>query len=324
MRSLLRAVAPLALTALSMFVQDPKKSNKLKPGSATIAAPAAAKLDKPKLEAYLRHYNLWTPEIAVEFKDVHPVPALPGFEEVTVRASLGDRSAEQKLYISNDGKTIIRGDMLDTAANPFAKEIGLIDNAGHPALGTAGAPVVISIFTDFQCPYCRDQAKVIRENLLSTYPKQVRLYLHDFPLEQIHPWARTAAIAGRCVALQGDGPFWKFHDWAFDKQAGLSLENFRTELMGWAPLNGVEPLQLGRCLDNKETEPQVNAGIAAAQKLGINSTPTMFINGRKLAGSNTWEQIKRIVDFEIKYQSTMHNAGDTSCCSVTLPVAGAK
>ncbi len=324
MRSLLRAVVPIALTVLSLLGQDSKKSIKLKPGPAKIAAPGEASLDKPKLEAYLRHYNLWTPDIAVEFKDVHAVAALPGFEEVTVRASLGERSAEQKLFVSNDGKTIIRGDMLDTGANPFAKEIGLIDNTGRPALGTAGAPVVISLFTDFQCPYCRDQAKVIRENLLTAYPKEVRLYLHDFPLEQIHPWARTAAIAGRCVALQGDSAFWKFHDWAFDKQVGLSLENFRTELLGWAPRNGVEPLQLGRCIDNKETEPQVNASIAAAQKLGINSTPTMYINGRKLSGSNAWDQIKRIVDLEIKYQAAAHNAGDTACCSVTLPVAGAK
>ena len=324
MRSLFRAVAPLALTALCLFAQDSKKSIKIKPGAATIGSPTGASIDKVKLEAYLRHVNLWTPEIQVEFKDIHAVAELPGYQEVTARASLGERSAEQKYFISADGKTIIRGELIDADANPFAKEIKLIDNAGHAALGTPGAPVVIALYTDFQCPYCKDQAKVLRENLLTAYPKEVRLYMHDFPLEQIHPWARTAAIAGRCVALQGDDKFWKFHDWAFDKQAALSLETFRTELMAWAPHNGIEVLQLTRCVDTKQTDPLIAADIAAAQVLGLNSTPTLYINGRKLAGSNSWEQLKRIIDLELKYQATAKNAGDNSCCSVTLPVAGAK
>ena len=324
MRSLLRAVAPLALTAFCLFAQNPKKSIQVKPGSAKIGAPVETGSDRTRLESYLRHLNLWTPDIKVEFNGARPLDELKGFEEVTVRASLGERSIEQKYFTSADGKTVIRGELLDLSANPFAREIGLIQNAGHPSLGTAGAPVVIAIFTDFQCPYCKDQAKVLRENLIAAYPKEVRLYLHDYPLEQIHPWARTAAIAGRCVGQQGDENFWKYHDWVFDKQANLTIENFRTELMGWAPHNGIDALQLTRCYDTKETEPLVKHDMEVAQKLGLNSTPTLYINGRKQAGSSSWEQLKRIVDFELKYQATAKNAGDTACCSVTLPVPGAK
>ena len=57
--------------------------------------------------------------------------------------------------------------------------------------------MVLVLFSDFQCNFCGKEAQMLRENLLKTYPEQVRLYFKDFPLEKIHPWAKTASIAGR-------------------------------------------------------------------------------------------------------------------------------
>ncbi len=282
------------------------------------------KRDLAKLEAYLRHLNLWTPEIKFEVVDTQPSSMLPGFDDMTVKASVGERFAEQKILISADGKTIIKGEVLDTSANPFIKDIALIRNVGQPSMGTVGAPVVLSVYTDYQCPYCRDQAKVLRANLLKTFPKEVRLFIHDFPLEQIHPWARPAAIAGRCVLLQGEENYWKYHDWVFDQQKALGAETFRGMLMSWAPTNGIDSLQLTRCFDNKETDGEVTQDLAGAKKLGINSTPTLYVNGRKLAGSVSWEQLKSIIEVEVKYQATAKNAGDTACCSVSLNTPGVK
>lgn len=281
-------------------------------------------LDVVKLEEFLRHLNLWTPEIQFAIKDRQPASMLPGFEEITVKASLGERFAEQKYFVSADGKTIIKGEVMDVTANPFVKENATIRNVGQPSLGTVGAPVVLSVYTDYQCPYCRDQAKVLRTNLLKAYPKEVRLFIHDFPLEQIHPWAKSAAIAGRCAMLQGEDNYWKFHDWVFENQKGLGVETFRGVLMGWAPQNGIDALQLSRCIDSKETEVQVDKDLEEGKKLGLNSTPTIFVNGRKLAGSVSWEQLKQIIDIEVKYQATAKNAGDTACCSVSLAGPGGK
>lgn len=310
----------LSLLALSLLGQTNKPKGKAK-GAPVVAAP---KLDLAKLEAYLRHLNLWTSDIKFEIKERVSSALLPGFDEVTVKASLGERFAEQKYVVSLDGKTIIKGDVLDATANPFIKDLALIRNVGSPSMGTVGAPVVISVYTDYQCPYCREEAKALRANLLKAYPKEVRLFVHDFPLEQIHPWARAAAIAGRCAMLQGEDNYWKFHDWIFDNQDGVGAETFRGKLMAWAPGAGLEPLQLGRCIDSKETEPVLQADIEQAKQLGINSTPTVYVNGRKLAGTVSWEQMKRIIDVEIKYQETAKNAGDTACCSVSLLPPGAK
>ena len=331
MQLFVRALVPLALTALCLFAQEAKQSVKIKPGKAKIGSPAAEAaataapaLDRVKLEAFLRHLNLWTPDIQVEFKEAQPSPLLKGFEDITVKASLGERSVEQKYIVSTDGKTVVRGDVLDTTANPFAREIGMIQNAGQPSLGTLGAPVVVSVYTDYQCPYCKDQAKILRENLIQSFPKEVRLFIHDFPLEQIHPWARTAAIAGRCALLQGEENYWKYHDWVFESQAKLGLETFRGEFMTWAPKNGLDALQLTRCFDNKESDADVAKDILSAQKLGINSTPTVYVNGRKLAGSMAWDQLKKVIEFEVLYQAKAKNAGDTACCSVTLSTPGVK
>lgn len=310
----------MCLLALSMSLgaQGVKKTAKK---AAVVAVP---KLDVKKLEEFLRHLNLWTPEIAFEVKERQPAAMLPGFEEITVKASLGERFAEQKYFVSADGKTVIKGEVMDITANPFTKENALIRNVGAPSWGTLGAPVVLSVYTDYQCPYCREQARALRANLLKTYPKEVRLFVHDFPLEQIHPWAKTASIAGRCALLQGEENYWKYHDWIFDNQEGMGAETFRGKLMAWAPANGMDVLQLTRCFDNKETAAEVEKDIEQGKALGLNSTPTIYVNGRKLAGSVSWDQLKKIIDVEVKYQATAKNAGDTACCSVSLATPGVK
>ena len=86
--------------------------------------------------------------------------------------------------------------------------------------------MVLVLFSDFQCPYCKEEAKMLRANLLSAYPKQVRLYFKDLPLEQIHPWAKPAAIAGRCVFKQNPTAFWDFHDWIFEQPGEITKDNF--------------------------------------------------------------------------------------------------
>ncbi len=308
-------VVLIALVALSLFAQAGRKSSK---------APVPVKRDLARLEGFLRHLNLWTPDIVFSITDTTPSETLKGFDEITVKAALGERSVEQRYFLSADGKTLIRGDVMDTTANPFLRELSLIRNVGQPSLGTVGAPVVLSLYTDYQCPYCKDQAKALRANLIQTFPKQVRLFVHDFPLEQIHPWARAAAVAGRCVALQGEDNYWKFHDWVFDQQQLLKQETFRPVLMGWGPQNGIDGLQLARCLDEKVTDELVAKDIEEAKKLGVNSTPTIFVNGRKLAGSVNWEQLKKIIEVEVKYQETAKNAGDLACCSVSLTTPGVK
>ena len=276
-------------------------------------------LDKPALEAFVRHLLIWGPQIKVTISD--PAPSeLDGFSLVKVTGKAGGVAQSQMFYVSKDGKKVVRAVVYDVDKNPFHKDFERITVTGQPSLGTPGAPVRMVVFTDFECPFCRQEAESLRANLLKTYPEQVRLYFKDFPLVSIHPWAKLAAITGRCVYRQSEDAFWKYHDFVFAHQTEINAQNARDKLLEHAStLPGVDALQLTRCIDNKETAGAVESSIEEGKALGVNSTPTLFINGRKISQNLPWPNLKQVIDFELNYQKTAKNAGDIDCCAVKLP-----
>ena len=275
--------------------------------------------DKATLEAYVRRTMVWGPQITVNVSDSKPAP-LPGFVEITVTGSSGNAMQEEVLYVSADGQKIVRGSVFDGQSNPFKQNLDKIKTDFTSAnFGTPGAPVVIAMYSDFQCSFCRAEAKLIRANLPATYPKEVRLYFKDFPLEQIHDWSKAAAIAGRCVFQQNPETFWDYHDHIFEKQGEINAANLKSAVQLWAATKGLDSLQLNRCIDERATEKDVDRSLEEGRSLGVNSTPTMFINGRRMAGSMQWETLKQVIDAEIKYQKTAKNAGEDCGCTVALP-----
>lgn len=281
-------------------------------------------LDKPTMEAYLRHAMGWFPPIEISIGDTKPSSRLPGFFEITVRASLGQASQVETFLVTQDGLKVLRAPSIWAIdQNPFKPELDKLKTQLQPSMGTPGAPVVIVVFTDFECPFCKEEAKMLRENLLSAYPKQVRVYFKDLPLEQIHPWAKPAAMAGRCVFRQNAAAFWEYHDWVYASQEKITPENFKNQVLNWAKDKEIDPLQLSRCIETRQTEAEVDKSIAEARDLSINSTPTLFVNGRRLVGQIAWPQLKQVIDYEIDYQKTARNAGEDCGCAVELPVPGA-
>ena len=275
--------------------------------------------DKPTLEAYVRHLFVWSPQIKVEIGDPKPAP-VPGFSEVQVHASAGNASADETLYVSKDGQKIMRGNFFDVNQNPFKPELDKLHTDLQPSMGTPGAPVVVVLFSDFECPYCKEEAKALRSNLLSTYPKEVRLYFKDMPLEQIHPWALPAAIAGRCIFKQNPAAFWDYHDWIYEAQSDVTAENLKSKIMEFVKGREIDPLQLERCMDTKATLPEIEKSIAEAKALGVAGTPTLFVNGRLLTGQPaSWANLRQVIDYEIEYQKTAKNAGEDCGCEVKLP-----
>jgi protein-disulfide isomerase len=283
-------------------------------------APEAQKsaLDKTTLEQYVRHLFVWGPTIEVSIGDPQPTD-VPGLLSVQVRATAGAAIQEEAFLVSKDGRHVLRGTVYDIDRNPFHREIAKLDTQGAPALGTSGAPVVLVVFSDFQCGFCREEGKVLRENLIAAYPNQVRLYFKDFPLSQVHPWAKPAAVAGRCVYRQDRDAFWDYHDWVFAQQAEFTAGNLPAKVLDFAAGKNLDALQLNRCMAERETEAEVDRSIALARSLNVNSTPTIFLNGRKLAGQIAWPQLQQLIDHEIGYQSVAKNAGDDCGCEVKLP-----
>ena len=295
------------------------------PGSSKPVAPLKtlvdqkkSALDKAAIEVYVRHLYVWGPQIQVEVGDPKP-SELFGFQQINVVASAGGASQEDLFYVSNDGRKIVRGVIYDLTKSPFEADLKKLKTEFQPSFGPPDAPVVLVLFSDFQCSYCKEEAKMIRQNLPSTYPKEVRVYFKDFPLEQIHPWAKAAAIAGRCVFRQKPASFWDFHDWMFEHQADVTAENLKTTVLEFGKTKDLNEQQLGSCLDGRATEQEVDRNIAEGKALQINSTPTLFVNGRKLVGQGGWPQLRQIIDFEIGYQKAHGDASAEKCCEVKLP-----
>ncbi len=287
------------------------------------SVPKKSAFDKATLETYVRHLFVMDQRVTVQVLDPKPSTELPGFQEVGVHASMGAQAQDFKFLVSKDGQKMLQANIYDINHNPFKRDLDKIKTELEPSIGTPGASVVLVEFSDFECPYCQQEATMLRQNLVSAYPKQVRLYFKTFPLETIHPWAKAAAIASRCVYRQQAGAFWDFHDWIFGHQGEITVQNLKDKTMEWAKgQKEIDALQLGQCMDTKATEAEVERNLEQGRALEITGTPTLFINGRRLSQTIDWPNLRAIIDNEIEYQKTHHNAGEDCGCELKLDLPG--
>jgi protein-disulfide isomerase len=169
-------------------------------------------------------------------------------------------------------------------------EVALSD--GDPSIGSAKAPVTIIEFSDFQCPFCLRVAPTLKK-IRATYGDKVRLVWKDFPLTQIHPQAFKAGEAGRCAAEQGK--FWEYHDQLFGNQQALQPD----DLKKYAANVGVDAGKFNACLDTSKHAERVRDDVAQGTTLGVNSTPTVFVNGRRVSGAQPYEVFTALIDEEL-------------------------
>ncbi|PWT98370.1 MAG: hypothetical protein C5B51_29460 [Terriglobia bacterium] len=261
---------------------------------------AQPKLDKAALERYLRHVELFRGQVNFKIDDPKSSKALPGFSEVTVHLTFDGGGRDYLYYVSADGQTIVKGDVYRMNQSPFQANLEKLTTDKQPSFGPANAPVTIVEFGDLQCPDCKMEAPVLHQEVPKAFPDRVRVIFKDYPLDSIHPWARAAAIAGRCVYRQDPQAFWKFYDWDYENQEEISTENLKSKVMGWAGQNGIDTLQLSRCIDTKASESEVNRSVAEGRALGITGTPTLFINGRKIGGLR-WQDLQFVINLELDY-----------------------
>jgi protein-disulfide isomerase len=305
--NMLRKLTFVLAAAAALMAQTPAKK------------PSA--LDKATMEAYIRHLFVWPAEVQIAVDDPKPGP-MDGFYQVKVTGMQGTATQSEAFFVSKDGQKILRGAVYDVNQNPFKETLDKLKTELQPSFGTPGASVVLVEFSDFQCPYCKVQAKMLRDNLLAAYPKDVRLYYLDYPLEPIHPWAKPAAIAGRCIFHQSASTFWDFHDWIFQNQEQITTDNMKDKIVAFATEKGIDAAQLSKCIDGRLTEDEVAKTVKEGRDLEVVSTPTLFVNGRRMVGAVQWTDLKRVIDFEIEYQKTAKNAGEDCGCTISLPIPG--
>jgi len=161
-----------------------------------------------------------------------------------------------------------------------------------PSEGKADAPVTVVEYSDFQCPFCLRVMPTLKE-LRTKYGDKMRLVWKDFPLTQIHPQAFVAAQAGNCAREQGK--FWEYHDKLFANQSALQPDSLKK----YAADAGLDVTKFNQCLDTSKYEARVEDALAAGNRLGISSTPTVYVNGRMINGAQPIDVFVSVIDEEL-------------------------
>jgi len=270
--------------------------------SATVAASASATSPTQKtIEAYLRHLYAFGPNVVLVVGALKPTQ-VEGMLETNIDLTIDGNNQTVKFYVSKDGKFLFQGELSDMTKDPLAQNLAQIQMKDAPSMGDPSAAVTLVEYSDFECPVCRKLHDALRE-MLPNYAGKVRVVFKDFPIEQLHPWARTAALAGRCAYQQDPKTFWKMYDFIYDNQEIISASNSWTKMMDYAGQSGLDAEAFKSCMASPEAGAAVNASRANGQLLDVNSTPTVFVNGRRMVGADA-HLLEQYINYELAQQKS--------------------
>ncbi|MGB6483278.1 MAG: DsbA family protein [Candidatus Acidiferrales bacterium] len=270
------------------------------PAQSATASPAANDALTAKVESYLRVLFGWTPEYKVTLGAATPSP-IPELVQVPVSVTYQGHTDTGTVYVTKDGRFMFRGEIRDLSKDPFAETRAKIKLGDSPSIGPADAKLTVVEFSDFECPHCQELYSILK--LVEPEFPQVRFVFKNFPLEQIHPWAMTAALASRCVYKTSSDAFMKFQDTVFGNQDAITADNAWDQITSAAVNAGMSADGLHSCMAAPETKAAVDADIAEGKSLGVESTPTFFLNGRPVIGGDR-QSLEQIIRFDLSRLQT--------------------
>jgi len=300
LRNALIAIAVLIIASVSAAAQTPAPSPAPHPTTPQATAPPApaappTELQK-KIESYIRDLYAFGTDFTIKVGAPQSTP-ISDLSAVSIDITYKGQTDSTVVYASKDGKFMIRGQLSDMSVDPLASVRKLIQLEGAPAKGPHDARVVVVEYADYECPVCRELNTLLTTTLLPKYP-QVRLVYKDFPLADIHPWSMTATEAAHCAFVQNPSAYWKFHDSIFDNQDLISPTIAFDKLLDLAAHAGLSPDAMRACMADPKTTQFIQAEQAEGQALEIDSTPTVFVNGRRIEGANE-QALEQFIDYEL-------------------------
>jgi protein-disulfide isomerase len=262
-----------------------------------------------KIEHQVRSFYNIPSDIGVSVGAITPSNDWPGYDAVTVTftGTSDNKKQELKFLISKDRNTMLRMTRFDLTKDPYAEVMSKIDVTGRPIRGAKTAKVVVVNFDDFECPYCARMHAMLFPEILKEYGDRVTFIYKDFPLDEIHPWAIHAAVDANCLAAQSTDAYWDFadyihankHDVDGEKTPAARLEALdkMTVLQGQKHNEDIE--KLTACI-KAQNEDAVRASMKEGDALGVNGTPALFINGRKIDGIVPLGELRSTLDSALK------------------------
>jgi protein-disulfide isomerase len=297
MRYGFKFLSVLLLVGFAIAQEKPATSH-----SATKPTSSKASVNLPSEEvvnAFMRQMFGYDPSLTWKITSIKPAEA-EGLAEVDVSVQGPQGAQAQKFYVTPDDHHAVIGQIMPFGAHPFdtaRKE--LEKRANGPSRGPATAPVMVIEFSDLQCPHCKEAQPTLDK--LAAEDKNVRIVFQNFPIAQIHDWAMKAAEYADCVGRTSNDAFWKFIESVYGAQSDITAANADEKLKAFSDAAGVKGDEVAACAAKPETETRVQHSIDLGKSLDVNSTPTIFINGRELsAGGIPYEVLQKLVDFAAK------------------------
>ncbi len=290
-------------TAAENGKADAKAEKKTTTKKNETAAQTAAKPDPLTPEITHRivteirsHYNV-PAQVTISLADPKP-STTAGYDEVVVTFTGGTNTTHHDFLVSTDRKTLAHVEKIDISQDIMSK----IDVKGRPVKGNPNAKVTVVNFDDFQCPFCSRMHSTLFENVFKDYADKIKVIYKDYPLVEIHPWAMHAAIDGNCLGEQNSPAYWDFADYIHANQklmAGKSQEdafqNLDNLAKEQAQKHQLDANKLQACMQ-KQDQAAVRASMAEGDKLGVDSTPTLFINGERFTGAVPEAELRSALD----------------------------
>jgi protein-disulfide isomerase len=238
----------------------------------------------------------YDPSVTWKIASIKPSLAA-GMSEVVV--VIGNSQGQQvtTFFVTGDGKHALVGDMIPFGAQPYKETREALEKGMNGVVrGPADAKVAIVEFSDLQCPHCKD-AQPILDKLLVDEPG-AKFVFQQYPLPS-HNWAAKAAAYADCIGRTNKDAFWKFVQKTFDEQNNLTESNADEKLTAFAGEAGAKGAEVAACAAKSDTKARIDQSVALGTSVGVTGTPTVYINGRRIANVNAlpYEILKGLVDY---------------------------
>ena len=333
LRRFLTGGCALLMTAAGCVAQSSAAKAAAAPAAAADPAPATSAMLDRKIEVMIRSELNVPPQYAVAIGG-REKSDLTGYDTIPVTFSLPGSPAKPQtvdFLLSKDGNTLARLSKWDLGTDAMAA----VPMVGRPVRGNPEAKVTIVNFDDLECPYCARMHAEFFPETLERYKGLVKFVYMDYPLTEIHPWAMHAAVNANCLAAESGTAYWNYVDYLHthggdvsgpdnDPAKSAALLDKLAEQEG--ARDQLDETKLHACVV-KQDDAKIVTEMKAGDKVGVEATPTFFVNGERWAGQldepQLWAMINRALESEgITPPAAGTNAPSTAGTSAAAAPAG--
>jgi protein-disulfide isomerase len=270
-----------------------------------VAQSASPDLAK-KIERQIRSYYKLPPEVHVLIGAPSPSAEFPNYQSIIVIVDSGEKKQDLTFLVSKDGSSMMRLTKFDLTKDPFAETMSKIDTGGRPTRGAKASKVVVVSFDDFECPFCSRMHQTLFPEIFKDYGDRVTFIYKDYPME-MHPWAMHAAVDANCLAAQNGDAYWDFadyihanqHEVSNEKTPGARLEALDKLTLLQGQKHNLDVVKLQSCIKVQD-ESAVKASVKQGDDIGVDATPTLFVNGEKIDGAVPIGEVRAALDRALK------------------------